>query len=137
MASHNPRPEPIIYKPEWVEEKYIDVCPFEPNRSGTPHICNCRNQEDTFINMTKYKIHIKNKYHTDWVKAYGIYSNKEIDKLTLDLKLLKKENAILKVDLEKQKARADRESMRAEKYKNKYEREKNKMDEDVPYADCD
>ena len=135
MASHNPCPEPIVYKPEWIEEKYVDVCPFEPNRSGTVHICHCRNKEDKFINMSKFKAHIKHKYHTDWVKAYGIYSNKEIDKLTQELKRIEKENAILHTDLEKQKARADRYKYKYEKYK--YEKEKNNMDEDVPYADCD
>lgn len=135
MSSDKMSPIPIIYKPEWVEEKYIDVCPFEPNHSGTVHICHCRNQEDKFINMSKFKAHIKHKYHTDWVKAYGIYSNKEIDKLTQELKRIEKENAILHTDLEKQKARADRYKYKYEKYK--YEKEQNNMDEDVPYADCD
>jgi hypothetical protein len=133
MSSREMPPIPIVYKPEWNAEieKYVDNCPFEPNRSGTPHICHCRNQEDEFINMTKYKAHIKNKYHTDWVKAYGIYSNKEIDKLTEQIKHLEKENAKLHTDLEKQKARAD-------KYKYKYEREKNKMDVDESrFAECD
>ena len=124
---------PIVYKPEWNAEieKYVDNCPFEPNRSGTPHICHCRNQKDEFINMTKYKAHIKNKYHTDWVKAYGIYSNKEIDKLTEQIKDLERENAKLHATLEKQTARA-------RLYKSKYEREKNKMDVDESkFADCD
>jgi hypothetical protein len=125
-------PEPIIYKPEWnaETEKYMDVCPFEPNRSGTKHICRCRNKEDTFINMTKFKIHIKNKYHTDWVKAYGIYSNKEIDKLTQELKRIEKENSILHASLEKQTARAER-------YKIKYDKMKKEIDEYDRYADCD
>ena len=125
-------PEPIIYKPEWnaETEKYMDVCPFEPNRSGTKHICRCRNKEDTFINMTKFKIHIKNKYHTDWVKAYGIYSNKEIDKLTQELKRIDRENKILHASLEKQTARAER-------YKIKYDKMKKEIDEYDRYADCD
>ena len=122
-------PEPIIYKPEWVDEKYIDVCPFEPNRSGQIHICRCRNQEDTFNKMTDYKKHIKNKYHTDWVKVYGIHSNKEIEKLTQELKRIEKENAILHASLEKQTARAER-------YKYKYEKLKNK-NEEYHFADCE
>jgi hypothetical protein len=122
-------PQPIIYKPEWVEDKYIDACPFEPNRSGTIHICRCRNQEDKFNKMTDYKKHIKNKYHTDWVKAYGIYSNKEIDKLTQELKRIERENAILYASLEKQTARAER-------YKMKYEKIKKEKEEE-PYADCE
>jgi predicted nuclease with TOPRIM domain len=124
-------PEPIIYKPEWIEEKYVDVCPFEPNRSGTQHICRCRNQTDTFNKMTDYKKHIKNKYHTDWVKEYGIYSNKEIETLTKELKRIEKENAILYGLLEKQTARAER-------YKMKYDKMMNEKDtESDQFADCD
>jgi predicted nuclease with TOPRIM domain len=125
-------PETIIYKPEWnaETEKYMDVCPFEPNHSGTKHICRCRNQEDKFNKMTDYKKHIKNKYHTDWVKAYGIYSNKEIDKLTQELKRIEKENSILHASLEKQTARAER-------YKIKYDKMKKEIDEYDRYADCD
>ena len=143
---------PIVYKPEWNAEieKYVDNCPFEPNRSGTKHICHCRNQTDEFKNMTKYKAHIKNKYHTDWVKAYGIYSNKEIDKLTEQIKHLERENAKLHATLEKQTARLEKEIARSEKYKTKYEGhknkyegekmnvDKNKMDVDESkFADCD
>ena len=84
--------EPIIYKPEWIEEKYIDLCPFEPNKPGTRHICRCRNQRDTFKNMTEFKMHTKNQYHKLWVKSYGIHSNKEIEQLTEEIKQIKKEN---------------------------------------------
>ena len=122
----------IVYKPEWNAEieKYIDNCPFEPNRSGTIHICHCRNQKDEFKNMSKYKAHINHKYHIDWVKAYGIYSNKEIEQLTQEMKQLQKENAILNANLEKQTARLEKEIARSERYKYKYEKEKNKMDID-------
>lgn len=65
--------EQIVYKPEWDmdTETYNDICPFEPKQPGPIYICNCRNKADTFQNMTKYKLHIKSKYHTDWVKNYG------------------------------------------------------------------
>ena len=140
MSSHEMPPVPIVYKPEWNAEieKYVDNCPFEANRSGTPHICHCRNQEDTFKNMSKYKSHINHKYHTDWVKAYGIYSNKEIENLTQEVKSLEKENAILHATLEKQTARLEKEMVRSERYKIKYEKEKNKMDVDESkFAECD
>ncbi len=122
----------IVYKPEWnaETEKYVDNCPFEPNRSGTTHMCRCRNKEDLFRNMHTYKSHINHKYHTDWVKAYGIYSNKEIEQLTQEIKRLEKEKAILNGTLEKQTARLEKEIARSERYKYKYETEKNKMDID-------
>ena len=108
--------EPIIYKPEWsiLSATFVDSCPFEINKSGTPHICRCRNQRDIFKNMTEYKKHIKNKYHKQWVMAYGIHTNKEIETLTEELKRIEKENAILHASLEKYIARVER-------YKLKYE----------------
>ena len=108
--------EPNMYNPEWDIESatFIDSCPFEPNRSGTLHICRCRNQRDTFKNMTEFKIHTKNKYHKQWLLAYGIHTNKEIETLTEELKRIEKINAILHASLEKYIARSER-------YKLKYE----------------
>lgn len=113
--------EPIIYKPEWAEEKFMDCCPFEANKPGTLHICRCRNRRDIFKNMTEFKIHIKNQYHKLWVKSYGIHTIKEIEQLTEELKHIKKENAILHASLEKHIARAERYKLKYDQVKNSEE----------------
>ena len=88
---------PIVYKPEWNPNSNIfeNICHFEKHKTGNKYVCHCRNNEDTFKNLTEYKQHINHKYHEVWVKGYGKYANEEIKKLTEENKQLLKENAIL------------------------------------------
>jgi len=117
---------PIVYKPEWnpTTQIFENICHFEKHKSGNKYVCHCRNNDDTFKNLTEYKQHINHKYHEDWVKGYGKYANEEIKKLTEENKQLLKENAILYGKLEKLLAQIERDKI-------------NKKEGRTIYSDCE
>ena len=119
---------PIVYKPEWNPNSNIfeNICHFEKHKTGNKYVCHCRNNEDTFKNLTEYKQHINHKYHEVWVKGYGKYANEEITKLTEEIKLLLKENALLNAKLEKITAQLERDTQIF-----------NKINKKPVYADCE
>jgi hypothetical protein len=108
--------ETIKYEPAWnpTTEKYEDVCPFEKHKTGNVNECNCRFKNDRFSTTTGYDQHVRLKSHIGWVKNFGLEVATEVTGLRSELIQLRRDNAILHTNLEKQKARGD-------KYKRKYE----------------
>ena len=111
-------------------DTYVDECPFELNKKGDTHVCPCRNRNDLFSNVSQFKLHTKAKHHTDWVKIYEkVHSPAEIKSMSKELKTLKKENAMLAVELDIQKRKLGSQILVAEKYKLKYKNMKKKFNE--------
>ena len=110
----------IIYIPDWNSEteKYINICHFEPNKSGESYICNCRNKDtDIFNTKSKYEGHIKIKQHQRWVAAYGKQATNENKTLKEDNIKKDKEISVLNAKLEKQIARTERYKIERNRYK--------------------
>ena len=119
MASNIKQIKHNVYIPDWdtETEKYINICHFEPNKSGESYICNCRNKDtDIFNTKSKYEAHIKNKQHQRWVAAYGKQATEENKSLKDENIKKDKEIAILNRKLEKQIARSERYKLERDKY---------------------
>uniref|UniRef100_A0A6C0JM32 Uncharacterized protein n=1 Tax=viral metagenome TaxID=1070528 RepID=A0A6C0JM32_9ZZZZ len=119
MASNIKQIKHNVYIPDWDSEteKYINICHFEPNKSGESYICNCRNKDtDIFNTKSKYDAHIKNKQHQRWVAAYGKQATEENKSLKEENTTKDKEIAILNRKLEKQIARSERYKLERDKY---------------------
>jgi hypothetical protein len=115
---------PVTYLPVWNQEtqQYEDYEPFEANRPGNYHVCNCQNRKSMFQNMSQHKIHIKNKGHKLWVQTFeGLHSHEEVKRLISELAQIKRELAIAQAEIEKQSAQVKRERQRGNRYKVKYE----------------
>ena len=126
----------IVYIPDWDSEteKYINICHFEPYKSGESYICSCRNKDtDVFNTKSKYEAHIKVKQHQRWVASYGKQATEENKLLKDDINKKDKEISILNRKLEKQTARTERYKLERDKYKRLLEQEEN---DEEPF-ECD
>lgn len=98
--------KPCMYTPEWRENAYVDVCPFERGqRRETPYFCKCRHKTDLFYTYSEFQTHVKHKYHVTWLQHYESTIRDDVTLLNKENKELKRENAILYAKLEKAEAR--------------------------------
>lgn len=98
--------KPCLYTPEWRENVYVDVCPFERGqRRETPYFCKCRHKGDTFYTYSEFHAHVKHKYHAIWLQNYESTIRDDVVLLNKENRELKRENAILHVKVEKLEAR--------------------------------
>ena len=117
----------ILYEPEWnaEKEKYEDINPFIKGERGNKHeyLCKCRNERgDLLTSWTHFNNHFDRTYHKTWRRRFGKVANEEILRLRLENIELKKEKAILHVELEKYIAQS-------KKNREKYERSQEKYNE--------
>lgn len=98
---------PTKYTPQWTEDGWTDVSPLEKGqrRLPTPYVCTCRRKQDTFSTYSEFQLHIKHKYHTEWVRDYDMTISEDTKRMIVENRRLSKINALLHANVEKLEAR--------------------------------